>query len=386
MHCEVHWPNEPVEQIPARSFVPPHCPSPSCPTHAEPDRTFRFARGSSYSRKCDQRVVPRFRCMICGKHFSQQTFTFSYYRKRPELELPVAAGLLAGSAHRQLARSLKCAPSTVTRLAARLGRHSLLLLALGLDQLDGINEPVVYDDFETFFLSQDLPCGLSTPVGQETSFVYGLDCAPHRRSGRRRPARKRRHHPDPQPESGGYERAFRRTLDLLLASHRGPGRLKVITDKHPGYRAGLRAHPQRHRIRHLVYANPKKWPSEEATRRNQAMFAADVLHMLIRHSLAHHRRETIAFCRRLNALLERGFLMAVWRNWIKGRSERKNDTTTPAMQVGLAREPWDWSRVLVKRLFPWRLRVPAHWMTIYRRGLITPEIGPNTRHTLIRAF
>ena len=56
------------------------------------------------------------------------------------------------------------------------------------------------------------------------------------------------------------------------------------------------------------------------------------------------------------------------------------------MQVGLAQEPWDWSRVLVKRLFPWRLRVPAHWMTIYRRELITPEIGPNTRHSLARAF
>ena len=116
------------------------------------------------------------------------------------------------------------------------------------------------------------------------------------------------------------------------------------------------------------------------------MFAVDLLHSLMRHSLAHHRRETIAFCRRLNALLERGFLMAVWRNWVKGRSERKNDRTTPAMRLGLAHEPWDWSRVLVKRLFPWRLRVPAPWMTIYQRELITPEIGANTRHTLKGAF
>jgi transposase-like protein len=382
----VHWPNQPVEQIPPRSFVPPHCPSPTCPTHAEPNRSFRFVRAGAFSRKCDRRVVPRFRCKICGDYFSQQTFAFSYYRKRPELDVPVAAGLLAGSAHRQLARSLKCAPSTVTRLAARLGRHSLLLLAFGLDQLDDIEEPVVYDDFETFFLSQDLPCGLSTPVGQTTSFIYGLDCAPHRRSGRPRPHRKRRRHADPQPESAGYQRAFQRTLDVLLATHHGPRPLDLVTDKHPGYRAGLRAHPQRRRIRHRVFANPKQRPSEEATHRDRAMFVVDLLHSLIRHSLAHHRRETIAFCRRLNALLERGFLMAVWRNWIKGRSERKNDRTTPAMQVGLANQPWDWSRVLAKRLFPWRHPVPAHWMTIYRRGLITPEIGPNTRHALIRAF
>ena len=380
------WPEQPVERIPARNFVPPHCPRPACPTHAEPDRPFRFARDGFFSRKCDRRVVPRFRCNVCRQYFSQQTFAFSYYRKRPELDLPVAAGLLAGSAHRQLARSLKCAPSTVTRLSARLGRHCLLLLALGLDQLHEIGEPVVYDDFETFFLSQDLPCGLATPVGQHSSFVYGLDAAPHRRSGRPRPARKRRRHAEPDPEPAGYQRAFQRTLDLLTKIHRGTSLLDIVTDDQPAYRAGLRVHPARHRVRHHVFANPKQRPGPQARRRDRAMFAVDLLHMLLRHSMAHHRRETIAFARRLNALLERGFLMAVWRNWVKGLSERKNDRTTPAMRVGLARKPWDWSRVLAKRLFPWRLPVPPHWMTIYRRKLITPEIGTNTRHALTRAF
>ena len=383
-HGAVHWPIQPVERIPHRSFAPPHCPRPSCPTHAEAGRPFRFVRNGCYSRKCDGRVVSRFRCKTCGKYFSQQTFAFSYYRKRPELDVPVAAGLLAGSAHRQIARSVHCAPSTVTRLSARLGRHGLLLLAHGLEQLDGIREPIVYDDFETFFVSQDLPCGLSTPVGRDSLLVYGLDYALHRRSGRPRPARKKRRHADPRPESGGYRRAFQRTIDLLASIHHGP--LELVTDKHPAYRAGLRAHPERHRIRHRVFANPQDRSSEQAVRRNRAMFAADLLHMLVRHSQAHHRRETIAFGRRLNALLERGFLMAVWRNWVKGRSERRNDRSTPAMHVGLASEPWDWERVLAKRLFPWRHRVPEHWMTVYRRELITPEIGPNTRHALIRAF
>jgi FixJ family two-component response regulator len=53
----------------------------------------------------------------------------SYYSKRPELLVPIVAGLVGGSAHRQIARTLGCAPSTVTRSAARLGRHAMLLLA-----------------------------------------------------------------------------------------------------------------------------------------------------------------------------------------------------------------------------------------------------------------
>jgi len=324
--------------------------------------------------------------MACRRTFSQQTFAFSYYQKRPELAVPVAAGLLAGSAHRQIARSLGCAPSTVTRLAPRLGRHALLLQARGLDHLDEITEPVVYDDFETFFCSQDLPCGIATPVGQDSWFVYGLEQATHRRTGRPRAAHKIRRHADPRPTPGAYRRALQRVLDLLTPKQHGSRKLVLVTDDKPDYRSALRQHPAGHRVAHLVFANPKQRGSTEALRRNRAMFAADLLHSLIRHSLAHHRRKTIAFARRLNALLERGFLMAVWRNWIKGRSERKPDPTTPAMVLGLAREPWSWSRVLSRRLFAWRQPVPESWRTVYRRELITPEIGPNTLHALKNAF
>ena len=177
-----------------------------------------------------------------------------------------------------------------------------------------------------------------------------------------------------------------RMLDLLMDKHAGPRPLVLVTDDHPAYRSGMKGHPARKRISHRVYANPKKRLSHQVLRRDREMFAVDLLHALLRHSLADHGRETIAFGRRLNALLERGFLAAVWRNWIKGRSERKRDPTTPAMCLGLAREPWTWSRLLAQRLFPWRVCVPESWMDVYRRQLITPEIGPNTLHALSQAF
>jgi hypothetical protein len=97
------------------------------------------------------------------------------------------------------------------------------------------------------------------------------------------------------------------------------------------------------------------------------MFPVDQLHALWRHSCAHHRRETIAFARRVNAATERAFLMMVWRNLVKWRSERRPDRTTPAMRLGLADEPWSWRRVLAKRLFPGRVRVPEAWRKVYRR-------------------
>jgi hypothetical protein len=116
------------------------------------------------------------------------------------------------------------------------------------------------------------------------------------------------------------------------------------------------------------------------------MFASDMLHALMRHTLAHHRRETIAFGRRLNALMERLALMAVWRNLVKLRSERRPEPVTPAMRLGLATEPWSWSRVLSRRLFPGRESMPLASRRLYRREWTTPLYPRNTLHDLKHAF
>lgn len=133
-------PGQRIEGIRPDRFRPPHCPRRDCPDHT-PTKRYRCSRRGSYRRKCDpHRRVPRFHCPSCRRGFSRQSFATSYYLKRPELLEPVAAGLVAGSAHRQLARSLGCAPSTVTRLSARLGRHCLLLQAEALGALESLRD------------------------------------------------------------------------------------------------------------------------------------------------------------------------------------------------------------------------------------------------------
>lgn len=125
----------------------------------------------------------------------------------------------------------------------------------------------------------------------------------------------------------------------------------------------------------------------EMVARDRALFPVDLLHKILRHSLAHHRRETIAFSRRLNAAMERMFLTVIWRNFVKRRSERRGlSTPTPAMVLGLTDVPWRWNRVLSQRLFFNRTGIPTPWEQIYRREWTTPLLGSNTRHNLARAF
>ena len=383
------WPSGPLET--QRRFEPRFCPRRDCVQH-RPERVgaFEFKRDGGY-RRADGRRVQRYRCHACGGSFSKQAFAFSYYLKRPALVLPVAAGLQAGSAHRQIARSLGCAPSTVTRLAARLGRHGILLLARALGHL-AVSEPIVLDHFETFEFTQDYPFGVASAVGQDSWFVYALDPAPHARTGRVAPAqRERLRTRPPRNPRGGYAASCARTARILTNLPRATPRLRVVTDGHEDYRRALQREEFRDRVDHDVHPNPERGPkgtprSREAVVRDRELFANDLLHQIVRHSAAPHKRETLSFGKRLNALMERFFLLAVWRNFVKGVSERQGDPTTPAMRVGLTDRPWSWERVLARRLFPGRERVPPVWSELYRRLWKTPVLSSNALHQLRRAY
>jgi hypothetical protein len=188
-----------------------------------------------------------------------------------------------------------------------------------------------------------------------------------------------------------HARSFSRSIDAIVSKVPEGTRITTITDDHPGYRRAMATHPASNCIEHRIFPNVKRGPkgsprTRQAIQRDNAMFPVDLMHGLIRHTCANHRRETIAFGRRVNAVLERIFLTSVWRNFVKGRSERKPDRSTPAMALGLTTEPWAWSRVFAQRLFVKRIRPSDAWMKIYRRDWITPAVGRNQRHSLANAY
>jgi transposase-like protein len=386
----MHWPKSAVEH--RTTFQPPFCPWPSCTEHRRPTPGYRCWRHGSFST-ARRKKVPRFRCPRCRRTFSRQTFAVSYYRKRPELLPHVAAGLVAGSAFRQLARSLGCAPNTVASVAARLGRHAMLLQQRSLDRLRGrLSEPVVFDHFETFEFTQDYPFGVGTAVGADSWFVYCLDPAPHGRSGRRSRAQARRLRSRPRRSvHGRYLGSTRRVLETLLPLRPPGGALQLRWDGHADYLRAAARLPGTPPLCIQRFPNPRRSGkgtrrSRAAVLRDQAMFAVDLVHKILRHSLAHHRRETIAFARRINAAMERMALAAIWRNFVKPRSERRPRSPTPAMQLGLTDARWSWGRVLARRLFFHRSRLAEPWPELYRRIWTTPLIDRNAVHEAVRAF
>jgi hypothetical protein len=303
-----------------------------------------------------QRAIPRFKCPTCGRTFSREAFSTTYYLKRPELLLPTANLLISGCAHRQIARHLGCAPSTVTRLSVRLGEHARRFQEVTAGSVGPIHEPVVLDHFETFVRSQQERLGIATAVGQDSWFVYELHAAGYLKlKGRSRRKRALKRDP-PRPLPGAVLDSTLKTLENLL--QRSPVGLELVSDDHPAYRAAVRRLAAHRPIRHTIHANPDRSPGHDPTRaraRDRAMFAVDLLHKLLRHSQAHHRRETIAFGRKRASVLGRAAIFTVWRNMIKLVSERRPTRLTPAMRLGLTSRPWTWTEVFAERLFQRRI-------------------------------
>ena len=107
------------------AFVPPFCPRSSCVYHLH-SSGWRFKKIGFHTRLAAPHRVQRFICCSCKRSFSSQTFSVSYWLKRPDLLPPLFHLLLGCSGYRQLGRSLGVSHTTVMRLAERLGRHCLL--------------------------------------------------------------------------------------------------------------------------------------------------------------------------------------------------------------------------------------------------------------------
>ena len=84
--------------------------------------------------------------------------------------------------------------------------------------------------------------------------------------------------------------------------------------------------------------------------------------------------------------MERFFVAVIWRNFVKARSERIPQTTTPAMTINLTDRPWSWKRVLSRRIFPKRETLPPVWQELYDRQWDNPLLRHNTRHDRVLAY
>ncbi|MBM4116546.1 IS1 family transposase [bacterium] len=358
---------------PNATWQPPFCPNPNCRYHRDFAADWPWKRHGYYWRQLRPHRIQRFQCRACRRSFSTQTFSTGYWLKRPDVLPQLFMKTVGAMANRQIARELAVAPSTVDRQLERLGRHCLLLHQELLAQCR-IEGPVAVDGFESFEYSQYFPFHHNLAVEVETSFGLGFTTSPLRRKGRMRPDQKRRRaeleaqlgRPDPKAIERGMG-------DLLQILAKCCARLQLRSDEHPAYPRALRGLG--------CSAVHRVTSSTERRDTHNPLFEVNLLDLLIRHSSANHRRETIAWSKRRNGSSLRLAILLVWRNLVKRRWE-KGPPESPAMLKGLADHLYTATELLAARRFPSRIEIEPVWVRIYTGDERTPALSINRGHRL----
>jgi len=228
----------------------------------------------------------------------------------------------------------------------------------------------VLDGVRAFESGRTWPFDLNLLVGV-SHFVYGFNDAELRRSGRltsaqvRQRTRLEARFGRPCPE------ATRIAVEELVGRIVPQGaRAEVRSDRHQAYTCALKRLLGRG-IRHTTTSS-----RSPRTTRNP-LFPANLADLLLRHTGANHKRQTIAFSKRRQAALYRAALFTVWRNYLKPTSERRRDAP-PAVRLGVIRRRLGVEEILEKRLFPWRVPL-GDWLTACYYARIPTRCLPTSR-------
>src|SRR5690606_37812034 len=148
-------------------------------------------------------------------------------------------------------------------------------------------EPLCLDGFRSFEHSQYWPMDLNLLIGPSL-FVYGFNDTELRRSGTMRPAQRvkrallerRFGRPDPEATRQRVEELPRRVIPPC-------GVVELRSDEHPDYPRAIR----RLRDRTILH---DRTSSRAARTTSNPLFPVNLSDMLMRHSSANHKRETLA--------------------------------------------------------------------------------------------
>jgi len=355
------------------AWTPSHCPSRNCHFHNPLMKGWQWRRVGFYRRKAHPQCIRRFQCKHCGVTFSSQTFSTTYWLRRPDIIGKLMNKVTSGACNSQVAFDLGVSPATVDRQIYRLGRHCLLFHAK-LMKNKPVFRDIAIDGFVSFEQSQYHPFHFHVAVDRETAFFPYFTDSEVRRSGRMTDAQKAkrkileqlRGKPDPQ----AVRKDVRELLAYLTAD---VAEMIVHSDDHKAYPLAMRGLPCR--ILHIVTS------SKEIRDRINKLFEINLLDLLIRQAEAEHKRETISYSKRRNCAAYKLAIFLVQRNYVKPKRVR-GIKETPAQLIGLCRHRLTVGEIMGRRLFVAQVGLEGRWSQYYWQEVATRALKINRCHDL----
>ncbi len=277
-------------------------------------------------------------------------------------------------ANSQIARVIKCAPSTVDRKLARMGRHCLLYLLIMLEKGRPAKE-IVYDGLESFEYSQYFPFYLNLAVEKSSDYILFFNESEMRRKGamtdKQKAMRVQLEKELGRPDPKAIEKSTVKIFEQLISDQK---HVTVFTDKHSQYTKPLLDFGQT--VTH------ETTDSKDHRGVHNNLFAVNRLDMMLRHGSKNHTRETIAFSKRRQAAIERMAIFSVYLNFSMDRRQRGLKNFTPGMARGVVGRKLMYKDIFDVRLFVFQHEIPEQWRQYYFREVETPVLPNNKGHTL----
>ena len=323
-------------------FTPPRCPKSFCPAHRDPPAGF-FTREGSYQPKCRSQPVPRFKCKVCGKGFSRQTFRVDYCDNKPYLNAQLFALLASGLGLRQSARLLRLSRRCTELKARKISRH-LGRLNRNLTGSFDADCRFQLDEMETFEGERSvLPVTVPILIESRSKYVIASDVATIKPSGRMTEARKKaiarqeeRHGPREDRSMNALHRTFRRLRFFCQKD----SDIDFTSDKKHAYARLLKRYFG-DRATHTRISSKRKRDQ------NNPLKHINLTNALARDLCGRLRRESWLCSKARRFLRLQLHVFAAYRNFVRRRTNR--DEVSPAEDLGFVPR-----RVTFEELLTWR--------------------------------
>ena len=302
---------------------PLFCPRKECPYH-DPEAArkaewftdhgefFTFARGE----------IKRFRCVLCGKTCSTQTFSIDYWTHGEFDYTELLRALDTGAGLRHTGRYTQVSYRLVQNRVRRMARNCLAVMDAALSEAK-LRESLALDGLESYLRSQYFPCSITDVVGSDSQFIYATVLTTLPRKGQMTALQRvRRAMIDAlwRPPAGATTSDCASLLGDLApliseASEVLPA-MTLYSDLHTAYPLALaRVKPlaealKSGRLHHVRI--PSKAPRTTAN----PLFPVNYVDRQMRKNMSEHGRETVKQARESNCAMERKAIFITLHNYL----------------------------------------------------------------------
>jgi transposase-like protein len=136
----------------------------------------RVVRHGGFYRKSDSRFIGRFRCLTCGKTFSQATGHPCFGQNKRQLNIKISRLLTSNVSQRRTARLLGITRKTVAKKLIFLGIQARLSL-MEFNRSKASAKIIQFDDLETIEHTKCKPVSITLAVEEKTRRILSFQVA-----------------------------------------------------------------------------------------------------------------------------------------------------------------------------------------------------------------